>query len=190
MWSVSGGGLEGEELVRMMAGWLTTRCFSEACSGARAYVLFFPHRCLAAFRAISRRCSGLSFAALALPPFNPPNRPSAWAWGFFSGSSICFPACRPLQVLHSTYPPSGCAVSFRQVRGWAGSIRVRHEPQYTRPLLICCRSAADMGFSLVASSTLAAASWLMSRGRLGLPERFGMAQHRACHGYSVRSGFF
>ena len=33
--------------------------------------------------AISRRRSGESFSALALPPFKPPSRPSATAAGFF-----------------------------------------------------------------------------------------------------------
>jgi len=40
-------------------------------------------RASAARRAISRRRFGLSFSARALPPFNPPSRPSAIACGFF-----------------------------------------------------------------------------------------------------------
>jgi hypothetical protein len=40
------------------------------------------HLACAAFRAISARCSLLSFAALAGPPFLPPNLPSATAAGF------------------------------------------------------------------------------------------------------------
>ena len=42
---------------------------------------FSPHLALAAFLAISFRCSGVSFSALALPPFTPPKRPRATAWG-------------------------------------------------------------------------------------------------------------
>src|SRR4029453_17782088 len=47
---------------------------------------FFAHRARAAFRALSRRCSGVSAAARARPPFVPPafppSRPSATAAGF------------------------------------------------------------------------------------------------------------
>jgi hypothetical protein len=50
---------------------------------------YFFHLAAAALRAISRRCSGVSFLARATPPFLPPSRPSATAWGFLSlgGSS-------------------------------------------------------------------------------------------------------
>ena len=41
------------------------------------------HRASAARRAISRRRLGLSFSALARPPFSPPSLPSAIACGFF-----------------------------------------------------------------------------------------------------------
>jgi hypothetical protein len=41
-------------------------------------------RFLAAFRAMDLRLAGDSFAARALPPFNPPSLPSATALGFFS----------------------------------------------------------------------------------------------------------
>jgi len=44
--------------------------------------IFFDHRASAARRALAFRCAGVSFAASALPPFNPPNRPSATAAGF------------------------------------------------------------------------------------------------------------
>ena len=43
----------------------------------------FDHRARAALRALSRRCSAVSFLALAFPPFNPPSRPSATAAAFF-----------------------------------------------------------------------------------------------------------
>jgi len=43
------------------------------------------HRASAAFLAISRRRSGVRLAARAGPPLAPPRRPSAAAWGFFSG---------------------------------------------------------------------------------------------------------
>src|SRR6266704_1674085 len=43
---------------------------------------FLFHRARAALSAISDRCFGDKFAALALPPFMPPKRPSATAAGF------------------------------------------------------------------------------------------------------------
>jgi hypothetical protein len=48
---------------------------------------FFPHRFAAAFAAIRERLRGPNAAALAAPPFNPPRRPNATAWGFFAGST-------------------------------------------------------------------------------------------------------
>ena len=48
------------------------------------YIYLFDQREMAAFFAISFRRSGLSFAALAFPPFNPPSLPRATAAGFFS----------------------------------------------------------------------------------------------------------
>jgi hypothetical protein len=45
-----------------------------------------PHRALAALAAIWDRLRGDSAAALASPPFKPPNRPSATALGFLVGS--------------------------------------------------------------------------------------------------------
>ena len=44
---------------------------------------FFDHRASAALRALALRCADVNFAASALPPFNPPSRPSATAAGFF-----------------------------------------------------------------------------------------------------------
>src|ERR1035441_7209326 len=48
---------------------------------------FFPHRAFAAFAAIWERLRGLRASALAVPPFRPPSRPSATAWGFLAGST-------------------------------------------------------------------------------------------------------
>lgn len=48
---------------------------------------FLSHRALAAFAAIADRLRGPSAAARAIPPFNPPRRPSATAWGFLLGST-------------------------------------------------------------------------------------------------------
>jgi hypothetical protein len=48
---------------------------------------FFPHRFAAAFAAICDRFAGGSAAARATPPFRPPRRPKATAWGFFVGSA-------------------------------------------------------------------------------------------------------
>jgi hypothetical protein len=47
---------------------------------------FFPHRAFAAFAAIWERFWGSRAAALAAPPFSPPRRPKATAWGFLAGS--------------------------------------------------------------------------------------------------------
>jgi hypothetical protein len=52
------------------------------------YLSFFgrvPHRAFAAFCAMRRRFPAESNAALALPPFKPPNRPRATAAAFFAG---------------------------------------------------------------------------------------------------------
>jgi hypothetical protein len=50
-----------------------------------------PHRVFAAFFAMAFRFRDDSFFALALPPFSPPNRPSATAAGFLPsfGSGSC-----------------------------------------------------------------------------------------------------
>lgn len=47
------------------------------------FELVLSQRAAAAFLAISERLAELSFAARALPPFNPPRRPSVTAAGFF-----------------------------------------------------------------------------------------------------------
>jgi hypothetical protein len=44
----------------------------------------FAHLATAALRALALRSSGVSFAALFLPPFEPPILPNATAFGFFS----------------------------------------------------------------------------------------------------------
>src|SRR5919112_4517047 len=51
---------------------------------ASPFGFFLSHRALAALRAISLRCSAVSFSARALPPFFPPSLPSSTAAGFFS----------------------------------------------------------------------------------------------------------
>src|ERR1039458_7760044 len=50
------------------------------------YLAFLFQRAFAALAAIWDRLRGDSAAALASPPFRPPNRPSATAWGFLVGS--------------------------------------------------------------------------------------------------------
>lgn len=45
--------------------------------------LAFSHLALTAFRALSLRSSAVMLAALAGPPFSPPLRPKATAYGFF-----------------------------------------------------------------------------------------------------------
>ena len=47
-------------------------------------------RARAAFLAMSERRFALRLAALALPPFDPPSRPSATAAGFFSPLAVIF----------------------------------------------------------------------------------------------------
>ena len=50
----------------------------------------FAHLAKTAFLALSLRCSGVSFAARALPPLRPPSRPSATAAAFFVGFDIAY----------------------------------------------------------------------------------------------------
>lgn len=50
----------------------------------------FAHLALTALRASSRRSSGVSCAIRAFPPFRPPNRPRATAFGFFRLSGVFF----------------------------------------------------------------------------------------------------
>ena len=45
--------------------------------------LTLAHLASTALRADSRLCSAVRRAVLALPPFSPPKRPKATAWGFF-----------------------------------------------------------------------------------------------------------
>ncbi len=74
-------------------------------------------RATAALRAISRRCSGLSFAARANPPFLAPRRPSATACGFFlamTGIMLARPRnaspkkCRRVLALPNPRDAGGC----------------------------------------------------------------------------------
>ena len=51
--------------------------------GEAPFFFCFFHLAMTALRAISFRRSGLKAAALAGPPFLPPFRPRATAWGFF-----------------------------------------------------------------------------------------------------------
>jgi hypothetical protein len=52
------------------------------------HFFFRDHRARAALRALALRCSAVSLAARAFPPFKPPNRPSATAAAFFFASAI------------------------------------------------------------------------------------------------------
>ncbi len=72
------------------------------------YFFRFDHLTLAALRAISIRCSFVSFFALAGPPFLPPRRPNSTAAGFFfgrssSGSSWSWPVARSTITLASSF---------------------------------------------------------------------------------------
>ena len=48
-----------------------------SCPNSECGVSYLPHLACAAFLAISTRLSGVSLAALATPPFNPPRCPRA-----------------------------------------------------------------------------------------------------------------
>jgi len=63
-----------------------------------SYVVRF-HLAAAALRAISERLSGVSFAALALPPLRPPLRPKATADGSLSRATRAVSACLSLTSL-------------------------------------------------------------------------------------------
>ena len=65
----------------------------------KLYFLVASHRAFAAFLAIAFRLAGVSDAALALPPFNPPMRPRATAAGFFSGCGDSFARLSMLERL-------------------------------------------------------------------------------------------
>ena len=60
----------------------------------------FAHRAWAAFRALSRRCSGVSLAALAWPPLLAPRRPSLTAEGFFLRATPRVYACPATESRH------------------------------------------------------------------------------------------
>jgi len=72
----------------------TLRFASGSCTTGSCILqlLFLPHLAFAALAAIWDRLRGLSFAALAGPPFSPPSRPRATAWGFLGTSGCCFGA--------------------------------------------------------------------------------------------------
>jgi hypothetical protein len=99
----------------------------------------FKRRCLAlcqramtALRALSRRCSGVSFAALAFPPLLAPSLPRATAAGFFRRLPIASnrtPSCKEpsttLRPLTHTCPRryhthTGGDHEGRQTNGSAG----------------------------------------------------------------------
>jgi hypothetical protein len=65
------------------------------------------HRFVAAFFAISLRCSGVSFAALALPPTSPPRRPSDTA----AGSRVSPASGLRSPIASSTMSLASCARS-------------------------------------------------------------------------------
>jgi hypothetical protein len=70
-----------------------------------------PHRARAAFRALSRRSSGVIRSAASLAPFPaaalPPSRPSATAWGFlrFAIAGDCTASSDAPTVLDIPIPP-------------------------------------------------------------------------------------
>ena len=71
---------------------------------------FLPHLILAPSLAISRRLSRVSLLALALPPFNPPKRPSATAAGFLPliGGGFCPVAAATIQAAAWLGSCGGC----------------------------------------------------------------------------------
>src|SRR5256885_2972707 len=70
--------------------------------GALIYDLVRLQRARAALRAIARRRAALKLLARARPPFSPPRRPSAAAWGFFSGTPVSAAESRAITVLGVT----------------------------------------------------------------------------------------
>jgi hypothetical protein len=53
--------------------------------------------------AISLRLSGLSFAARAFPPINPPNLPSSTATGFFHSRGLTVYSTSPVAMLTNSF---------------------------------------------------------------------------------------
>ena len=63
---------------RRRTGWSSPSVIAMASRGRRTNQplrSLLPRRAAAAFSAAADRCSGVSFSARALPPFNPPRRP-------------------------------------------------------------------------------------------------------------------
>jgi len=76
-------------------------------------------RAAAAFFAISDRCSAVSFAALAAPPFAPPSRPSATAAGFFPASgSGAFPVASSTTEAASRFKSVGRFLGRSGMNPW------------------------------------------------------------------------
>jgi hypothetical protein len=76
---------------------------------------FLLHLALAAACAMELRCSGLRFAALAVPPLRPPLRPRATAWGFFRG----------LRVLGCSFSPVAVSTTRRALANESESLLER-----------------------------------------------------------------
>src|SRR6185369_1458429 len=84
----------------------------------QGHTYFFFHLAAAAFLAICFLLRGVSDAALALPPFNPPRRPALTAEGSFSDSGADSGRVNPSRRasrLRISWSPSK-AVSFSSLR--------------------------------------------------------------------------
>jgi len=80
----------------------------------------------AAFLAIAFRLAGLSLSALALPPFNPPLRPSSTAAGFLVSGSVPGLGSSPV-AMRSTL-----AASWFGSRGIFGRLAMKESYRATR----------------------------------------------------------
>lgn len=83
------------------------------------------HLARAAFRAIAVRRLALSFAALILPPLDPPSFPSATAAGFFSPLSITFWIRSNAALFGSVLGRLGMAYSLSQTECLGGEMAGR-----------------------------------------------------------------
>src|SRR5207253_1309635 len=72
---------------RIPRDWKMVPQYGQYAGSPAINYFFFPHRAFAAFAAIWDRFRLLRDAALAAPPFSPPRRPKATAWGFLLGST-------------------------------------------------------------------------------------------------------
>lgn len=86
--------------------------------GHVACYAFFAHRLVAAFRAISERCSGVSAFARAFPPFSPPSFPSRTASGFLRRRRFGWPVSSPTTLAANSFGSVGILERLRMTTGY------------------------------------------------------------------------